>query len=58
MTGGFGIWGAIAVDGNACLYASSNGVQVNYDPNVFQAVASYGTVGLVQDTWRELKSAD
>jgi type II secretory pathway pseudopilin PulG len=53
-TGGFGIWGAIAIDGNGCLHASANGLQVFFDPNVFDAVASYGTVGLVQDTWREL----
>lgn len=54
MTGGFGIWGVLAIDGNGCLYAGSDGVQVQYDPNVFSAVASYGTVGLVQNTWREL----
>lgn len=54
MTGGFGIWGVLAIDGRGCLYAGSNGIQVQYDPNVFGAVASYGTVGLVQNTWREL----
>jgi hypothetical protein len=53
-SGGFGIWGAVAIDGNGCLYAGSNGMQVQYDYNVFNSVASYGTVGLVQDTWREL----
>jgi Tfp pilus assembly protein PilX len=53
-TGGFGVYGAVAIDGNACLVASANGMQVQYDSNVFNAVASYGTVGLVQDTWREL----
>lgn len=54
MTGGFGIWGALAIDGNGCLYAGSNALQIMFDPNVFQAVSSYGTVGLVQNTWREL----
>lgn len=54
MTGGFGVWGVLAIDGKGCLYAGSNAIQVQYDPNVFQAVASYGTVGLVQNTWREL----
>jgi Tfp pilus assembly protein PilX len=53
-TGGFGVWGAVAIDGNGCLHASANGLQVFFDANVFNAVASYGTVGLVQDTWREL----
>ncbi len=54
FTGGLGVLGALAIDGNGCLYASANGIQIQFDPNVFGAVASYGTVGLVQDTWREL----
>jgi Tfp pilus assembly protein PilX len=53
-TGGFGVYGALAVDGNGCMMASANGMQVQYDSNVWNALASYGTVGLVQDTWREL----
>ncbi len=57
MTGGFGVWGVLAIDGPGCLYAGSDGVQVFFDPNVFGTVASYGTVGLVQNTWRELPTA-
>ena len=34
-SGGFGIWGAMAIDGNGCLVASSNGIQVQFDANVF-----------------------
>lgn len=52
--GGFGVWGAAAVDGPACLKLGSNGLQVRYDSRVFEASQSYGTVGLVQNTWREL----
>jgi hypothetical protein len=52
--GGFGVWGVVAVDGNACLKLGSNGVQVSFDRRIFDAVESYGTVGLVQNTWREL----
>jgi hypothetical protein len=52
--GGFGVWGVVAVDGPACLKLGSNGIQVSFDPAVFKAVESYGTVGLVQNTWREL----
>ena len=54
ITGGLAFLGSVAIDGNGCLFAGSNGIQVQYDPNVFSAAASYGTVGLVQDTWREL----
>ena len=32
----------------------SNGMQFKYDPNVFAAAKSYGTIGLVQNSWREL----
>jgi Tfp pilus assembly protein PilX len=55
--GGFGVWGALAADGNACVKLGSNGFQVSYDRNVFNAVQSLGTVGLVQNTWRELPAS-
>jgi Tfp pilus assembly protein PilX len=54
MTGGFGVWGVMVIDGGGCLYTGSDAIQLHYDPNVFGAVSSYGTVGLVQNTWREL----
>jgi hypothetical protein len=54
MNGGFGVWGAVASDGPACLKVGSNGMQVVFDANAFSFAASYGTVGLVQNTWREL----
>jgi hypothetical protein len=44
----------VAVDGPACLKLGSNGMQVGYDKSVFGSTDSYGTVGLVQNTWREL----
>jgi hypothetical protein len=53
--GGFGVWGAVAVDGPACLKVGSNNLQIKFDGRVFDAVQSYGTVGLVQNTWRELQ---
>jgi hypothetical protein len=55
--GGFGIWGALMVDGPACVKLGSNGMQVKFDANVFNAARSYGTVGLVQNTWRELPAS-
>jgi hypothetical protein len=54
MQGGSGIWGGLAADGNACVLLGSNGMQLRFDVRAFSAVASYGTVGLVQNTWREL----
>jgi hypothetical protein len=52
--GGFAVWGAVAVDGPACLKVGSNNLQIKFDGSVFDTVESYGTVGLVQNTWREL----
>ena len=54
VTGGAAIWGAVAIDRQGCFVLGSNGLQMFFDPNVFNSVQSYGTVGLVQDTWREL----
>lgn len=53
-SGGFGVWGAVAVDGPGCAKFGSNNLQLTYDSRVFEAAQSYGTVGLVQNTWREL----
>jgi hypothetical protein len=52
--GGFAVWGAVAVDGPACLKVGSNNLQIKFDGSIFDAIDSYGTVGLVQNTWREL----
>ena len=55
--GGFGTWGGISADGNACVILGSNGMQLKFDINAFSALHSYGTIGLVQNTWRELPAA-
>jgi hypothetical protein len=52
------VWGALAVDGDGCMKIGSNGLQVRFDANVFDSAQSYGTVGLVQNTWRELRPQD
>jgi Tfp pilus assembly protein PilX len=57
-SGGFAVWGSLAVDGNGCMKIGSNGLQVRFDANVFDSAQSYGTVGLVQNTWRELRPQD
>ena len=56
--GGFAVWGSLAVDGAGCMKIGSNGLQVRFDANVFDSAQSYGTVGLVQNTWRELRPQD
>lgn len=54
--GGAATLGALVADGGGCVLIGSNSVNVKYDANVFNSVTSYGTVGLVQNTWRELKA--
>jgi hypothetical protein len=53
--GGFSVYGAVSVDGHGKLEIGSNAdPNVKYNANVFNALESYGTAGLVQNTWREL----
>jgi hypothetical protein len=54
--GGGGTFGALVADGDACVEIGSNSVNLAFDGNVFNSVSSFGTVGLVQNTWRELKA--
>ena len=54
--GGAGVLGALVADGDSCVQIGSNSLNMRYDANVFNSVTSYGTVGLVQNTWRELKA--
>jgi Tfp pilus assembly protein PilX len=54
--GGAGVLGALVVDGGGCVEVGSNSLNMAFDANVFRSVTSYGTVGLVQNTWRELKA--
>jgi hypothetical protein len=53
-SGGFGIWGSLSIDGPACAKIGSNGLQFKFDRRVFEAVSTYGAVGLLQTSWREL----
>lgn len=54
--GGFQVYGAVSVDGAGGLEVGSAAVpNVKFYPNVFNALGSYGTAGLVQNTWRELE---
>jgi Tfp pilus assembly protein PilX len=54
MDGGFGVFGAIAIDGSGRLNAGSNGLQLTYNKLALDSIQTYGTAGLVQNTWREL----
>lgn len=48
------IVGAIAVDGAGGVSAGASGLNVSYDANAVVSIRSYGTTGIVENTWREL----
>jgi hypothetical protein len=51
------IFGGVAIDGPGRLVvgqSSGNSPTITYVPNAFNALRTYGTTGLVQNTWREL----
>jgi hypothetical protein len=50
------IVGGILVDGLGLAVVGDAKENVRYDPNGFGAVKSYGTAGVIQNTWREIKS--
>jgi hypothetical protein len=57
LAAGAEIIGGVAVDGPGQLLvgaASGGRATITFDPNAFNSLASYGTTGLVQNTWREL----
>ena len=54
MSGGVTLHGAVVVDGPGGFIAGSNGLNLVYNPNVFNAGISYGTAGIIRNTWREI----
>lgn len=51
------VYGGVAIDGPGRLtagQASGNKATITYVANPFNVLSSYGTAGLVQNTWREL----
>lgn len=48
--------GGVILDGTAKMTVGSSGLNINFDVNAYRAVASYGSAGIVQNTWREITS--
>jgi type II secretory pathway pseudopilin PulG len=49
------VHGGVLVDGWGIVEVGSNKSNIVYDPNAFKAVRSYGSAGVIQNTWREIK---
>jgi hypothetical protein len=48
--------GGVLVDGKGQLTVGASKENLQFDPNAFGAVKSYGSAGVIQNTWREIKS--
>lgn len=49
------IQGAVAIDGDGRLSAGSSKLNLIYDDRGFQVMRSYGSAGIIQNTWREIR---
>jgi hypothetical protein len=50
------VQGSIQVDGAGGLMAGTSALNLRFDPQVFDAVVSYGNAGIIQNTWREIQA--
>lgn len=54
------VYGGVIIDGGGGLDVGSSGsggrnlANLKYDPNAFRDITTFGTAGLIQNTWREL----
>ena len=55
MKGNISIFGSIVIDGAGGLSAGSSKVNLVYNPNAFSGLKAFGTAGIVQNTFREIK---
>jgi len=56
LGGTSGVVGAVAVDGGGGVLAGSSGLNVTYASHVFNTLRGYGSAGIIQNTWREIRS--
>jgi hypothetical protein len=54
LQGNVQIHGGILVDGNAGVVAGSSKINIEFNDAAYAAVQSYGSAGLIQNTWREV----
>jgi hypothetical protein len=48
--------GGVIVDGDGGVQAGSSGkLNIKFDPNAFNDINAFGTAGVVQNTWREIR---
>lgn len=50
------ITGGVLIDGMSMMDVGSSSMNIQFDLNAYRAVASYGSAGVVQNTWREIRT--
>jgi hypothetical protein len=50
------IKGGVVIDGGAQMVIGSSQLNIEFDLNAYRAVASYGSAGVIQNTWREIRA--
>lgn len=50
------VTGGVLIDNNGQMVVGSSGLNIVFDVNAYQSVASYGSAGVIQNTWREVKA--
>lgn len=55
LQGNASVVGGVLVDGNATTVAGSSKLNIQLSLGAFRAVSSYGSAGVVQNTWREIR---
>jgi Tfp pilus assembly protein PilX len=53
--GNMTVHGGVLIDGPGVMHAGASGANVALDLNAYNAVKSYGSAGVIQNTWREIK---
>jgi hypothetical protein len=56
IQGNANIVGGVLVDGDATTIAGSSKLNIQLSPAAFGAVRSYGSAGVIQNTWREIRT--
>jgi len=54
LRGGVTVQGGVFADGSCAVDVGSNKVNINYWGDAFTSISSYGTAGVVQNSWRQL----
>jgi hypothetical protein len=56
MQGNAQVFGGVLIEGNGVLFNGSSKENIVFDDHAYNSVKAYGAAGIIQNTWREIKS--